>query len=72
MPLTGEDFHEVVERARQGRRTTITDGAKPVAVVLNPEELEALQKCMEEYRAALTAGTLGVVDHKEARRRLGL
>ncbi|MFB4194860.1 type II toxin-antitoxin system Phd/YefM family antitoxin [Streptomyces carpaticus] len=68
-------FGTLVRRAAHSHeRIVITDHGHAAAILINPQDLEDLEDALAvaEYRREVAEGTLQLIPHEEARRRLGL
>ena len=65
----------LARRASVGReRVTLTEGGRPVAVLISPQELEDIEDALAlvGHHSRESDGSLVLVPHGEVRRRLGL
>jgi prevent-host-death family protein len=60
--------------ASERKRATITDHGRPVAVLMNAEELADLEEALglAEFRARQAAGDHYTIPHAEVRKKLGV
>ncbi|MFE0687279.1 type II toxin-antitoxin system Phd/YefM family antitoxin [Streptomyces sp. JH002] len=68
-------FGTLIRRAAHSHeRITITDHGHAAAILINPQDLADLEEALavSEYQRQKAAGTLKLIPHEEARRRLGL